>query len=155
MFSLGHGMWRESHYFAFFNMIRARQAPGTLVISAELEHIESTSVTSSQVREKEERNPCTHPCLKCSTMLDKRRESVTQGWVTRHCHFMLKEEHRHWECPGGYTYCCENYGVCLTCPILLIWTFSIVIFIKLKEKEFWWIHIISILWVLSKYLLKE
>ena len=66
MFSLGCGIWRELHYFVFLNKLRAGRGLGTPVILAELEHIESVSVTSKQVREKEERNPCTKPCLKGS-----------------------------------------------------------------------------------------
>lgn len=57
----------------FLNTIRARQVLGTLVILAELERVESLSVTSREVREKKERNLCTTPCLKRSIMLDNRR----------------------------------------------------------------------------------
>lgn len=57
MFSLGCGIWRELHYFAFLNKLRAGQGLGTPVILAKLEHVESLAVTSKQVKEKEERNP--------------------------------------------------------------------------------------------------
>lgn len=39
-------------YFAFLNTIRARLVLGTPTILDELEHVESISVTSREVREK-------------------------------------------------------------------------------------------------------
>lgn len=39
-------------YFAFLNTIRASLVLGTLTIFDELEHVESISVTSREVREK-------------------------------------------------------------------------------------------------------
>lgn len=65
LFSLRCSIWRQSYYFAFLNMIRAGHILDTRVIPAGPELVETTSVTSRQVREKRERNPCTKPCLKC------------------------------------------------------------------------------------------
>lgn len=66
MLALGCGTWSKLHYFAFLNRLRAGQGLGTPVILAELVHIESVPVTSRQVREKEDRNPYTKPCLRGS-----------------------------------------------------------------------------------------
>lgn len=46
MISLGCEIWRELHYFAFLNMIRAGQVLGTPVKLAKLEHVEYLYVTS-------------------------------------------------------------------------------------------------------------
>lgn len=68
----------------------------------ELEHIASISATSRKAREKEDRKPCTKPCLKKSIMLDNRREPMLQGLPT-HSPFMLKAQHRDQGHPGGDT----------------------------------------------------
>lgn len=52
MFSLGCGIWREFRLFSFLNIIRASLVLGTPTIFDELEHVESVSVTSREVREK-------------------------------------------------------------------------------------------------------
>lgn len=112
LFSLRCGIWRESDYFAFLNMIRARHVLDTRVMPAGPELVGTTSVTSRQVREKREKSM--HQALfETWHELDNRGESVESPC----CPLMLKVE------PWGpdtwwLLLLLGSDGVCLTCPIL-------------------------------------
>lgn len=72
LFPLRCGIWRESYYFAFLNMIRAGHVPDAPVIPVGPEHVEPTSVTSRQVREKGRKKSMHQPLFKMWHELDNR-----------------------------------------------------------------------------------